>query len=119
MVAAIAALLVSGPLMAWSRDIPIRVFDWFSIPAPFGMNARFFSAAHAVHVGAATVLIIGAAAHIGGVIKNVAFNRDGTFAKMLLGADNPARRRQNEQNKSDALSAGIRGEADAAFKVSR
>jgi cytochrome b561 len=114
MVAAIAALLVSGPLMAWSGDIPIRVFDWFSIPAPFGMNARFFSAAHAVHVGAATVLIIGAALHIGGVFKHVAFNRDGTFAKMLLAADNPARLRQNDQQKSPATSAEIRREADAA-----
>jgi cytochrome b561 len=84
MVAAIAALLVSGPLMAWSGGIPIRVFDWFSIPAPFGMNVKFFSAAHAVHAGAATVVIIGAALHIGGVIKHVAFNRDGTFAKMML-----------------------------------
>lgn len=84
MVAAIAALLVSGPLMAWSGDIPIRVFDWFSIPAPFAKNAGFFSAAHTVHGGAATVVIIGAALHIGGVIKNAAFNRDGTFAKMLL-----------------------------------
>jgi cytochrome b561 len=91
MVAAIATLLVSGPLMAWSGNLPVRVFDWYSIPAPFGMNERFFSAAHAVHVGAATVLIIGAALHIGGVIKHVTFNRDGTFAKMLA-ADNPARR---------------------------
>jgi cytochrome b561 len=119
MVAAIAVLLVSGPLMAWSGDIPIRVLDWFSIPAPFGMNARFFSVAHAVHVGAATVLIIGATLHIGGVIKHVAFNRDGTFAKMLLAADNPARRRQNHQNKSPVSPGEIRGEANAAFKVSR
>jgi len=119
MVAAIAVLLVSGPLMAWSGDIPIRVFDWFSIPAPFGMNAGFFSAAHAVHVGAATVLIIGATLHIGGVIKHVAFNRDGTFAKMLLAAHRPARQRQNDQNKSPASLGEIRGEANAAFKVSQ
>src|ERR1700678_3243427 len=119
MVAAIAVLLLSGPLMAWSGDIPIRVFDWFSIPAPFGMNARFFRAAHAVHVGAATVLIIGATLHIGGVIKHVAFNRDGTFAKMLLAADNRARRQQNHQNKSPVSSGEMRGAANAAFKVSR
>jgi cytochrome b561 len=84
MVAAIATLLVSGPLMAWSGDIPIRVFDWFSIPAPLPKNAALFRAAHTVHVGAATVVIIAAALHVGGVIKHVAFNRDGTFAKMLL-----------------------------------
>jgi cytochrome b561 len=82
----IGALLVSGPLIAWSGDIPIRAFDWLSIPAPLGMNAGLFSAAHTVHLGAATVVIIGATLHIGGVIKHVAFNRDGTFAKMMLAA---------------------------------
>jgi cytochrome b561 len=85
MVAAIGALLVSGPLMAWWGAIPIRVLEW-TIPAPFRMNAGFFNAAHAVHGGAATVAIIGAALHIGGVIKHAAFNRDGTFAKMMLAA---------------------------------
>jgi cytochrome b561 len=73
-------------LMAWSGDIPIRVFDWFSIPAPFGMHAGLFSAFHAVHGGAATVVIIGVVLHIGGVIKHAAFNRDGTFTKMMLAA---------------------------------
>ena len=83
MVGAIAALLVSGPLMAWSGGIPIRVFDWFSIPAPFGKQTGLFNVIHTVHEAAAAVVIIGAALHIGGVIKHVAFNRDGTFAKML------------------------------------
>jgi hypothetical protein len=64
---------------------------------PHSMRKRFFSAAHAVHVGAAAVLIIGAALHIGGVIKHVTFNRDGTFAKMLA-ADNPARRQQSDHS---------------------
>ena len=119
MVVAIATLLVSGPLMAWSGNIPIRVFDWFIIPAPFGMNAEFFGAAHTVHMGAATVLIVGVALHIGGVLKHVAINRDGTFAKMLLAAHRPARQRQNDQNKSPASLGEIRGEANAAFKVSQ
>jgi cytochrome b561 len=119
MVAAIATLLVSGPLMAWSGNIPVRVFDWFSIPAPFGMNERFFSAAHAVHVGAATVVIIGVALHIGGVIKHVAFNRDGTLAKMLLpGRYSGATTTQGPKNNSTVSSAEFRGEADAALKIS-
>lgn len=118
MVAAIAVLLVSGPLMAWSGGIPIRVFDWFSIPAPFGMNAAFFSVAHAVHAGAATAVIIGVALHVGGVIKHVAFNRDGTLAKMLLpGRSSGATATEGPRKKPAASSAEFRDKADAALKV--
>jgi cytochrome b561 len=107
-VAAIGTLLISGPLMAWSGNIPIRVFDWLSIPAPFGMNAGFFRGAHSVHAGAATVVIIGVTLHIGGVIKHVAYNRDGTFAKMMRAAS-----RRDDDKMTDKKSGAL----PALFKV--
>jgi cytochrome b561 len=120
MVASIATLLLSGPLMAWSGGIPIRIFDWFSIPAPFGMNAAFFSAAHTAHATAATVVILGVTLHIGGVIKHVAFNRDGTLSKMLLpGRYSGEKAPEGPKDKPTASSAENRGDRDAAFKVSR
>src|SRR5262245_35707075 len=41
--AAVAAMLISGPLMAWSRGEPIYVFDWFTIPAPYGMTLAIYA----------------------------------------------------------------------------
>jgi cytochrome b561 len=117
MVAAIAALLVSGPLMAWSGGIPIRVFTWFSIPAPFAMNATFFSAAHTVHAGSAMIVIVGVALHIGGVIKHAAYNRDGTLAKMLLPSRYSGAATEASKKPSTVSSADFSGKADAALRV--
>jgi len=83
---AIGLMLISGPLMAWSRGEPIHVFDWFTIPGPYGANMTIFDATHFVHVWAARVIIIGTVMHLGGVYKHAAFNQDGTFSKMLIAA---------------------------------
>ncbi len=40
---AVAAMLISGPLMVWSRGEPIYVFDWFTIPGPFGANMDLYA----------------------------------------------------------------------------
>ena len=83
---AIGAMLISGPLMAWARGMPIYVFDWFTIPAPYGMSLAWFDAMHTVHVWCARVIIVGTILHLGGVYKHAAFNQDGTFGKMLVAA---------------------------------
>lgn len=82
--AAIAAMLVSGPLMVWSRGAVIHVFDWFAIPGPFDTNLALFSFFHSVHVWGSRIVIIGTVLHLGGVYKHAAFNQDGTFGKMLV-----------------------------------
>jgi cytochrome b561 len=84
--AAVGCMLISGPLMAWSRGEPIYVFDWFTIPGPYGPNMAMFSITHLVHVWCARVIIIGTVLHLGGVYKHAAFNQDGTFSKMLIAA---------------------------------
>ena len=83
---AVAIMLISGPLMVWSRGEVIHVFDWFTIPGPFGPNMNFFLFAHAVHVWCSRVIIVGTLLHLGGVYKHAAFNQDGTFGKMLVPA---------------------------------
>jgi cytochrome b561 len=83
---AIAAMLVSGPIMVWSRGAAIDVFDWFTIPGPFGTNMSLFTAMHAVHVWCSRIIIVGTLLHLGGVYKHAAFNQDGTFGKMLVAA---------------------------------
>jgi cytochrome b561 len=84
--AAVGAMLVSGPLMVWSRGSVIQVWDWFTIPGPFGANMELFTLLHQVHVWGARVIIIGTVLHLGGVYKHAAFNQDGTFSKMLVAA---------------------------------
>ena len=84
MLAAIAVMLVSGPLMVWARGMPIHVFDWFAIAGPFGMSMTLYDVMHTAHVWCSRVIIIGTVLHIGGVYKHAAFNQDGTFGKMLV-----------------------------------
>jgi cytochrome b561 len=83
---AVAAMLISGPLMVWSRGMPIYVWDWFTIPGPFGANMDLFAILHQVHVWGSRVIIFGTVLHLGGVYKHAAFNQDGTFSKMLVAA---------------------------------
>ncbi len=82
--AAVAAMLLSGPMMVWSRGEPIYVFDWFTIPGPYGMNLELYGFLHAIHIWGSRIIIIGTALHLGGVYKHAAFNQDGTFGKMLV-----------------------------------
>jgi cytochrome b561 len=86
MLAAIGAMLLSGPLMVWSRGAVIHVWDWFVIPGPFGMNMDLFDAMHSTHIWCSRVIIFGTILHLGGVYKHAAFNQDGTFGKMLVAA---------------------------------
>lgn len=83
-IGAVAAMLVSGPLMVWARGDEIHVWDWFTIPGPFRPDMTAFSVVHTIHVWCSRVIIIGTILHIGGVYKHAAFNQDGTFSKMLI-----------------------------------
>jgi len=84
LVLAIGVMLVSGPMMVWSRGAVIYVWDWFAIPGPFDANMPLFDFMHTVHVWSSRVIIIGTVLHLGGVYKHAAFNQDGTFGKMLV-----------------------------------
>jgi cytochrome b561 len=83
---AIAAMLITGPLMVWSRGNVIHVWDWFTIPGPFGENMELYLFLHSLHVWGSRVIIVGTVLHLGGVYKHAAFNQDGTFGKMLVAA---------------------------------
>jgi cytochrome b561 len=84
--AAVGMMLISGPLMVWSRGAVIHVWDWFAIPGPFDADMGLYSAFHWVHVWCSRIIIVGTVLHLGGVYKHAAFNQDGTFGKMLVAA---------------------------------
>ena len=83
---AVGIMLISGPLMVWSRGAEIHVWDWFTIPGPFDASMNLFLVVHTVHIWCARFIIIATILHIGGVYKHAAFNQDGTFSKMLIPA---------------------------------
>ena len=81
---ALALMLLSGPAMAWASGIDIAVFDWLSIPAAAEPDFGLRDALHRVHRASAIAIFIGIILHLGGVYKHTAFNRDGTFVKMIV-----------------------------------
>jgi cytochrome b561 len=80
---AIAAMLISGPIMVWTGGWGISVFGWFEIPSPTGEIVWINEAAATVHGISATVLLITVLLHIGGAFKHLMFNEDETFISML------------------------------------
>jgi cytochrome b561 len=84
MLAALALMLVTGPLMVWSSGNDIIVYDWFVLPGPlptsFGLSDFF----HRVHTWSAVVIFVGILLHLGGVYKHLAFNQDGTLTKIMI-----------------------------------
>jgi cytochrome b561 len=79
---AIAVMLLTGPLMAWSGELPLRLWT-LAIPSPIGADSRLFSFMRAGHIAAATVLGWGTLIHIVAVVWHVAIDRDGAFDRMV------------------------------------
>ena len=86
MLVAIAAMLVSGPLMVWSLEDSLHVFDWFALQSPLALNMPLHDMMYSVHKWCSRIIIVGTILHLGGVYKHAAFNQDGTFSKMLVPA---------------------------------
>lgn len=90
MLVALCLMLISGPLMQWSYGRAINLYDWFSIPAPFGPSFGLAGFLHSVHSSAALFIFLTFILHIGGVYKHTAFNQDGTLAKIIIpGRESP------------------------------
>jgi len=79
----IAAMLISGPLMAWSAGDAIHVFSW-EIPSPTGEVPGLNRAMTSVHGYGATLIFAGLVLHLLGVFKHTVINRDGTFDKIMI-----------------------------------
>jgi cytochrome b561 len=108
-IVAMALMLVSGPLMAWSAGQPIGVFDWFSIPSPIGAHYALHDFLLWVHSSSAIVIVIGVVLHLGGVYKHAAFDQDGTFGKMLT----PAKSGEDRRTPDGAAASAV---ADTAAR---
>ena len=83
LLAAIAVLLVSGPLAVWSGGRAINVFDWFAIPSPIGEMPALHKALEIAHGFAAKAMLFSLAAHVLAALKHALFDRDGTLWRMF------------------------------------
>lgn len=82
--AAIAVLIVTGPLAIWSAGRPIEVFDLFSLPSPFSGRVEWLhEGAEEVHELAAKLFWPLIVLHVGGALKHLIIDRDRTMQRML------------------------------------
>jgi cytochrome b561 len=78
----IAILLISGPLTAWLRGDALQIWS-VAIPTPLTATGAA-QLAHQCHSIGANILLLGILLHIGGAMKHMAINRDGTLERMLI-----------------------------------
>jgi cytochrome b561 len=84
MIAAIALMLVSGPLMAWLGDLPISFFGLFELLLPEGQNSSGFTLFHRLHEVGAGLLLALIVGHIGAALIHMIFFKDRTLDKILI-----------------------------------
>lgn len=82
--AAIALLLVTGPLAIWSAARPIEVFDLLSLPSPFPVrNEWLHEAAEEIHELASKLFWPLIVLHVGGALKHLVIDHDRTLQRIL------------------------------------
>ena len=83
LVIAIAIMLISGPLMAWTRGDAIQVFS-AAIPSPLPRLPQLSSWLLAVHRTTSRIIMYALLVHVCAVLGHVAFKHDGTLGRMLV-----------------------------------
>jgi cytochrome b561 len=90
MIAVIALMLLSGPLMAWMGGLPISFFGVFELALPEGRNPSGFALLHCLHTAGAGLLLALIFGHVGAVLVHMIFFKDRTLDKILIpAADQP------------------------------
>lgn len=78
-----AVLVISGPLMVWSKGYDLHMFDWLTIPTPMSKIEWLHEALEEVHEIAGIIIFNLVVLHILGGLKHLIFNRDGVFQRMI------------------------------------
>lgn len=80
----ITVQLVTGPLAVWAEGEPLKVFDWATVPSPFGRPVEWLGeAAEEIHGAAANLLWPLLGLHVLGALKHMFIDRDATLRRML------------------------------------
>jgi cytochrome b561 len=90
LILALTAMLVSGPVAAWSGGLALDAGPW-RLTAPSAPQPQLHAIAHAVHYVAANCLGWGTLLHVLAVTKHVAIDGDGALERILApAADKPS-----------------------------
>lgn len=81
---AMVLLLLTGPVMVWSGGGEIKVFDWFTIPSPFGLMPILHDLSERVHGFSGLAIILITAVHAAGALKHLMFDDDDVFLRILI-----------------------------------
>lgn len=84
LLAGIAIMLVSGPLMVWSNGSDINIFNAVTLPTMMEKNHDLHEFFEEVHEFGANVLLLAFALHILGAIKHLVVKSDGTLRRMFI-----------------------------------
>src|SRR5262245_61678943 len=83
LLAALAVMLITGPLMVWSNGEAIEFFS-MAIPSPVGPFPGAHDALHGIHGATGLFILFGIALHVLAVLKHMIAHRDGTFDKIMI-----------------------------------
>ncbi len=86
MLACLAVMLISGPLVAAMGQIPVSVLGLFDLTPLNEASPDAFQLLARIHGGTATVLGTLVAVHVLGVVKHLIFDRDGVLDRILIAA---------------------------------
>jgi cytochrome b561 len=84
LLAGLALMLLSGPIMVWSKGYPINIFGLISLPSPLGKMETLHEVMEALHKLGAKLLFFAFALHMLGVLKHLIIDRDNTLKRMLV-----------------------------------
>ncbi len=87
LLAAIAVMLISGPLAVWSGGRPMSIFGLIELPSPMDEMETLHEFLEEVHEVGANIILAGFILHMAGVLKHLILNRDGTLRRMLVPAN--------------------------------
>jgi cytochrome b561 len=70
LLAVLALMIVTGPLMIWSDGAPIHVLGWFALPTPIGEHKALHYYAGRLHGVGSTLMIVLVAIHLVGALRH-------------------------------------------------
>lgn len=84
--ACLAVMLITGPLMAAAGNIPVSFFGLFEVPPLMSPSPTAFQLLRQVHGGTAGVISVLVTLHVLGVVKHMVIDRDGVFDRIMVAA---------------------------------
>jgi cytochrome b561 len=84
LLAGLAGMLCSGPLLAWSSATPIVIFGRFDIQGPAAGIPWIHELASATHGFCGKAVLWLTVIHVVGAFKHLMFHNDETFARMFV-----------------------------------